>query len=154
MVEIGPEEGGEIVGGVFWEVVGDDQGEGGDESLAVVGVEEVVEALDEGLAVDTVVELAQEGEGLLCAGLAYAGGAWEEEVVAGIGGRGEGGIEDGEVADAGEDEVLEDGGGGCGRGEDEDAGGLEGILAGGSPETGGGEDECGRGGGTYRSWRS
>ena len=77
-------------------------------------MEELLDVLDDGLAVDAVIEFAEEGDGLLCARLAYARGACEEEVVACIGGGCDGGVKDGKVADAGENEVLEDGGCGCG----------------------------------------
>lgn len=78
---------------------------------------------------DALIQLAQQRHGLLRAVLAHAIMPVEEEVVACVGGCGERGVEDGEVADAGEDEVLEDGGAGGGGGGEQDAGGFEGCLA-------------------------
>ena len=53
----------------------------------------------------------------------------EEEVVACVRGSCCSWVQDGEMTDTGENEILEDRGGGCGSGGDEDASGLESCLA-------------------------
>ena len=77
----------------------------------MVCAKDLIYVLEDGLSLNRVVELAEEGDCFLCTGLADAFVCVEEEVVACICGRCDGGVEDGEVADAGKDEVLEDGGG-------------------------------------------
>ena len=67
---------------------------------------------EDGLSLDGVVELAEERDSFLRTRFADALSGVEEEVVAGIGCSGDVGIEDREVAYAGKDKVLEDGGGG------------------------------------------
>ena len=111
-VGVGPEEGGELVEGGLVEVVSDDEGKAADPVPALICSEELVDVFDDGLSLDGIVEFAEEGDGFLSPRLADAVAGVEEEVVAGICGGCDGIVQDGEVADAGEDEVLEDGGGG------------------------------------------
>ena len=126
-----PQQRREAREGVRAEVVRDHERERGEEGGVVV--EDVRGVGDARAALDAVVELREEADGLLRAGPADAGVAVEEEVDARVGGGRGVGVEDGEVADARQDEVLEDGGGGGGGGEDQDARGLERGLAGRRP---------------------
>ena len=90
---------------------------------------------EDGLALDGFVELAEERNGFLGTRLANALLSVQEEVVSGISRGGDSSIKDGEVTDAGEDEVLEDRGGCGGCGKDEDARCLESCLARRGPDT-------------------
>ena len=117
------------------EVMRNDEGESRDVLPALGRLEEGGEIARICDAVDAVVELAQQRHCLGGARLADAGVGVEEEVVACVGGGRGACVEDGKVADAGQDEVLEDGGGGGGARGDEDAGGLERCLARGGPES-------------------
>ena len=92
--------------------MGDDEGEVADPVPTLICTEELVDVFDDGLSLDGIVEFAEEGDGFLSTRLADAVAGVEEEVVAGICGGCDGIVQDGEVADAGEDEVLADGGGG------------------------------------------
>lgn len=107
-----PEQRGEFVQRRSIEVVRNDKREALDPLLPVLGAQHRCKVPRVSDALDTVVQFAQERYGLGGAGLADTIVAVEEEVVACISGGGGVRIEDGEVADAGEDEVLEDGGGG------------------------------------------
>ena len=104
----------------------------------MICVEDVLQILDDSLSLNALVEFAKEGDGFLGARLSDTVGGVEEEIVASVCGRSDGGIQDGEVTDAWKDEVLEDGGGSGGRRDDQDAGGFESGLSGGGPDARGG----------------
>lgn len=89
--------------------MGYDEREAGNPFLSIICGKKVVDGLENGLTLDSIVEFAEEGDGFLSARLADTVVGVEEEVVTGIGWRCDGRVEDGEVADAWEDEVLEDG---------------------------------------------
>jgi hypothetical protein len=133
-LDVLPEERRQLLRERLAQIVRDDHAEALDPLPALCAVQELRDVSRVRDALDAVVELAQQADGLLRAVLADAGRALEEEVVAGVGGRDGGVVEDGEVADAGQDEVLEDGGGRRGAADDEDARGLERGLARGGPQ--------------------
>ena len=132
---IAPEKGREPVEERAVEVVCDDDGEGGEPRG--VRVEHGGEGPGVGAPLDAVVELCEEPDGLGRSVLADAVEAVEEEVVPRVGIGDVVVVEEGEVADAGEDEVLEDGGGRGACGHDEHPRGLEGCLSARCPESGG-----------------
>lgn len=111
----------------------DNEGKGRDPIPTLICIEELINILDDGLALNAFVEFAKEGDGFLRARLAEAMGSVEEEIVASIGGSSNCGVQDGEVADAWEDKILEDGGGSGRGGDDKDARGFESGLSRGSP---------------------
>ena len=112
----------------------DDDGGG---ELGGVGVEHGVEGSGVGEPLDAVIELQEEADGLGSSVLVDAFERVQEEVVPGIC-TGDGlVVEDGEVASAGEDEVLEDGRGRGTARYDQHAGGFEGGLTARCPEAGG-----------------
>ena len=127
-----PQNGGEPVEESVVEVVCDDDSKGSEPFG--VRVEHIGEFPGVGDPLDAIVELGEQSNGLGCSVLSDAVEPLEEEVVARVG-MGDGlVVEDGKVADAGEDEVLEDGGGrGTGR-DDEHTRGLERRLAARCPE--------------------
>ena len=84
-------------------------------------LQQLIQRLGHSLSIYTLIELCKQGKRLFCTVLADGGVSVEEEVVACICRGDRDWVEEGEVTDAGEDEVLEDGGGGGGGGEDERA---------------------------------
>jgi len=130
-----PEEGRKSLEERIVEVVCDDDGKG--DEPGGVGVEHGVEGSGVGEPLDAVIELQEEADGLGSSVLVDAFERVQEEVVPGIC-TGDGlVVEDGEVASAGEDEVLEDGRGRGTARYDQHAGGFEGGLTARCPEAGG-----------------
>lgn len=107
---IRPEEGGEFLERRLVQVVRNYDRETRQPVLSLLRPQQILDVFEYGLALHALVQLAQEGDGLLRAGLPYALSRIEEEVVSCICRCGDGGVEDREVAYAGEDEILEDGG--------------------------------------------
>ena len=80
---------------------------------SLVRAQKFRQIFEDGLSLNGLVELAEEGDGFLGTGLPNRVPCVQKEVVSSIGRGGNGWVKDGEVADAREDEVLEDRGG-CG----------------------------------------
>ena len=112
-IGVRPEDGRELVEYILLEVMRDDKGEGADPVVSMLSRQEIIDIFEDSLALDGFVELAEERNGFLGTRLANAVLGVQEKVVSSIRRGSDGSIKDGEVTDAGEDEVLEDGGG-CG----------------------------------------
>ena len=121
VVETIPKQVGERVKSLLRQVMGNDQCKLLYPLPALLRLQELLQRLGHSFSIYTLIKLCKQGKGFFCTVLADGGVSVEEEVVACICRGDRDWVEEGEVTDAGEDEVLEDGGGGGGGGEDESA---------------------------------